>query len=332
MRPGVIGCGVVLLAMGVQAQSGPATTVADPQSRRTPWGHPDLQGVWNVASGTPLERPEKYAGREFLTDEELNQAEKEADERTDADRRLGAGTLADLRREHNEFWFDKRSTIMTRRTSLITDPPDGKLPPLTPEAAKRTVPPTDESRPTNGPEDRNLGERCIISNPGGPPILALPGGINEQLLGHKWMFQIVQSSNYVMILYEYIQTVRIIPLDGRPHLPPSVRPWVGDSRGHWEGSTLVVETTNFSPKRSFMGLSAEHQRVIERFTSRNADTLDYQFTIDDPTRWTKPWTAVVPIEKSDGPLYEFACHEGNYGLKNILTVARGLEQIEAERK
>jgi len=298
---------------------------------RTPWGHPDLQGVWNVASGTPLERPEKYAGREFLTNEELRQAEKDAEERSDADRRLGSGTLADLRREHNEFWFDKRSTIMTRRTSLITDPSDGKLPALTPEAAQmKGEPANNELRGTDGPEDRALGERCILGQ-GGPPILALPGGINEQLIGHKWFFQIVQSVNYVTIVSEYIVTTRIIPLDGRAHLPASVRPWNGDSRGHWDGSTLVVETTNFSPKRMFMGLSAEHLRIVERFT-RTGDTLDYQFTMDDPTRWTRPWTAVAPIEKSDFPLYEFACHEGNYGLKNILTVARGLEKIEAEKK
>jgi hypothetical protein len=323
--------GVVLFAMTAQAQSTDSTAVRAPEPR-TPWGHPDLQGVWNVASGTPLERPENYAGREFLTDEELLQAEKEADERSDADRRLGTGTLADLRREHNEFWFDKRTTIMTRRTSLIIDPPDGRLPPLTPAAAKMKVEPANnELRGTDGPEDRGAGERCLFSGPGGPPILALPGGINEQLIGHKWFFQIVQSVNYVTIVSEYIQTTRIIPLDGRPHLPPNVRPWNGDSRGRWEGSTLIVETSNFSPKRSFMGLSAEHQRIVERFT-RTGDTIAYQFTIDDPTRWTRPWTAVAPIEKSDGPLYEFACHEANYGLKNILTVARGLEKAEAERK
>ena len=265
-----------------------------------------------MASGTPLERPEQYAGREFLTDEELLQAETEADQRTNADRRPGAGTLADLRLEHNEFWFDKRQTILTRRTSLITE-------------ADRVLLVRSQR------EDRTLGERCIVSIAGGPPILALPGGINEQLLGHKWQFQIVQTVNYVAILMEYIQTVRIIPLDGRPHLPPSVRPWIGDSRGRWEGDTLVVETTNFSDQRLFLGLSAEHQRVVERITRRDADTLDYQFTIEDPTRWTKPWTAVVPVEKTDGLLYEFACHEGNYGLKNILTIARAQEKTTAEK-
>ena len=193
------------------------------------------------------------------------------------------------------------------------------------------VEPSSEQRGTDGPEDRGLGERCILGNTVGPPILALPGGINEQLMGHKWFFQIVQSANYVTIVSEYIQSTRIIPLDGRPHLPLIVRPWTGDSRGRWEGSTLVVETTNFPAKRMFMGLSTEHLRVVERFT-RVGDTIDYQFTMDDPTRWTRPWTAVASIEKSDGPLYEFACHEGNYGLGNILTVARGLEKIEAEQK
>jgi hypothetical protein len=327
----ILGVVVFAFALTAHAQSGPATNAANPATPQTPWGHPDLQGVWNVASGTPLERPEMYAGREFLTDEEYVQAAKEVAERSDADRR-GGGALADLRREHNDFWFDHKTTILTRRTSLVTDPPDGKLPPLTPEASKMKADPSNnELRGTDGPEDRGLGERCILGNSAGPPIMALPGGINEQLIGHKWFFQIVQTANYVTIVSEYVQTTRIIPLDGRAHLPASVRPWNGDSRGHWEGGTLVVETTNFSPKRTFMGLDAEHLRIVERFT-RTGDTLDYQFTMDDPTRWARPWTAVSSIEKSDKPLYEFACHEGNYGLKNILTVARGLEKMEAERK
>ena len=171
MRQGLLVCSLVLFAIAAHAQSGPATAVAKAPTPRTPWGHPDLQGVWNVASGTPLERAVTYAGREFLTDEELLQLEKEANERTNADRRLGAGTLADLRCEQNRFLFHKRTTILTRRTSLITDPPDGRLPALTPEAAKKTAPPADEFRGTDGPEDRGLGERCIINNQGGPPIL-----------------------------------------------------------------------------------------------------------------------------------------------------------------
>jgi hypothetical protein len=281
--------------------------------------------VWNYASGTPLERPAAFGDREFLTDEEFGRAERDIEASSNADRRDEAGTIADLRREHNDFWFDKRKTILTRRTSLIVDPPDGKLPPLTPDAAKNAVDKVDEYRTADGPEDRGLGERCIIREGNGPPILVLPPPINAQLNGHMWQVQIVQNANYVVLQSEYIQQVRIIPLDGRPHLPPGVRQWVGDSRGHWEGNTLVVETTNFSPKRRFMGLSADGLRVTERLTRTSGDALDYQFTVDDPTRWTKPWTAVVAISKTDGLLYEFACHEGNYGLRNILSTARALE-------
>jgi hypothetical protein len=157
-------------------------------------------------------------------------------------------------------------------------------------------------------------------------MLPLPNAYVEQLLGHKFQFQIVQSPNYVTIVWESIQQTRIVPLDGRSHLPQNIRSWLGDSRGHWEGNTLVVDTTNFSEKRLFLGLSAGNLHVIERFTRRDADTLEYQFTVDDPTRWTKPWTAEVPVGKTDEPLYEFACHEGNYGLRNILSIARAQEK------
>ena len=322
----VVSLGVALLLSAAHAQTRPSTAAQKAADLRTPWGAPDLEGVWNVASGTPLERSAAYADREFLTDEEFARAEHDAEERANADLRAGAGTLTDLRREHNDFWFDKRKTLLTRRTSLITDPPDGKLPALTPEAAKQPVAPQDESRGTDDPEQRGLGERCLVGQGSGPPILALPSTINVQLLGHMWLFQIVQSRNYLTISSEYIQTVRIIPLDGRPHLPPAIRQWSGDSRGHWEGSTLVVETTNFREERTFLGLSAKNLRVVERFMRTGTGTLDYRFTIDDPTRWTKPWTAEVRIEKSDGVLYEFACAEGNYGLRNILSTARALEK------
>jgi hypothetical protein len=328
MRRAFLVCGsVALLATAVLAQ-----TKSDAKSPipRTRSGAPDLQGVWNVAAGTPLERPAAFAGRELLTDEELDRAESEIHARTNADRRDDEPTLADLRREHNDFWFDKRKTILTRRTSLIIDPPDGRLPPLTPEAAKKPVALADEFRRADGPEDRSLGERCIINAVGGPPILALPPPINEQLLGHKWQFQILQTPDHVAIVWEYIQHVRIIPLDGRPHPPQRTRQWTGNSRGRWEGSTLIVETTNFSDQRLFLGLSAENLRVVERFTRRGADALDYQFTVDDPTRWTRSWTAAVSVAKTEGVLYEFACHEGNYGLRNILSTARARERQAAE--
>lgn len=295
-------------------------------SPRTPWGAPDLQGVWNVAAGTPLERPAELAGKEFFTDEELARATEQVKERTTADRRDQTASLTDLRREHNDFWFDKRNAPLTRRTSLIVEPTDGRLPALTPEAAKWTPAPPDELRSTDGPEARGLGERCLVQPAIGPPILPLPNAYVEQLLGARFQFQIVQNPDYVTLVWETITHARIIPLDRRPHLPQTVRPWFGDSRGYWESGTLVVETTNFPAKRIFLGLSAEHLRVVERFTRRDDNTLEYQFTADDPTRWTRPWTAMVPVEKTDGRLYEYACHEGNYGLQNILSVARALEK------
>ena len=314
-------CSVVLVATVAGAQ-----TDGGKMSPRTPWGAPDLQGVWNIAAGTPLERPAELAGKEFFTDDELARATEQVKERTSADRRDDTASLTDLRREHNDFWFDKRDAPLTRRTSLIVDPADGRLPPLTPEAAKQTPAPPDELRSTDGPEARGLGERCLVQPATGPPMLPLPNIYVEQLLGAKFNFQIVQNPSYVTVVWESIGQVRIIPLDGRPHLPQTVRPWLGDSRGHWEGSTLVIETTNFSAKRTFLGSSAEHLRVVERFTRRDDNTLEYQFTVDDPMRWTRPWTATVPVEKTNGRLFEFACHEGNYGLQNILRVARALEK------
>ena len=315
------------VAIAVFAAAG-AASAADTQwqSPRTPWGAPDLQGVWNVAAGTPLERPAELAGKEFFTDEELARATEQAKARTTADRRDDTASLTDLRREHNDFWFDKRNAPLTRRTSLIVDPMDGRLPPLTSEAAKQTPAPPDELRSTDGPEARGLGERCLVQPATGPPMLALPNPYVEQLLGARFQFQIVQNPDYVTIVWESITQARIIPLDGRPHVPETVRPWLGDSRGHWEGSTLVVETTNFPAKRIFLGLSAEHLRVEERFTRRDDNTLEYRFTVEDPMRWTRPWTGTVPVEKTDGRLFEFACHEGNYGLQNILRVARALEK------
>ena len=316
--------GVVLLLIAAGAQTRHPAAASNRAFPRAPWGDPDLQGVWNYAAGTPLERPTALADKEFLTDEEFARAERDIETRANADRRDEAG-IGDLRREHNDFWFDKRKTILTRRTSLIIDPPDGRLPPLTPEASKQPVVGPDEYRTADGPDDRSLNERCIIRDGNGPPILALPPPVNVQLNGHMWQFQIVQSAHLVAILSEYIQQVRIIPLDGRQHLPPAVPQWVGDSRGRWERNTLLVETTNFSAKRLFIGLSAANLKIVERFTRTDANTLDYQFTADDPTRWTRPWTAAVPIARTDGLLYEFACHEGNYGLRNILSTARTLE-------
>lgn len=324
-RMWLVGCCLALFVTALHSQTkvSPAPTRSLPF--RTSWGDPDLQGVWNYAVGTPLERPAEFAGKAVLSDAEFAQAERQAHERSNRDRRDGAGTNVDLGREANAFWFERRPTILTRRTSLITDPPDGKLPRLTPEAEQRRdarAAARRERGAADSYEDLALNQRCLKNPANGPPILPSP---IEILLGQMFLFRILQTPEYVVILSEVIQELRIIPLDRRPHLPRGIRQWVGDSRGRWEGRTLVVETTNLHESLSIAGFPAGNVRVVERFTRTEADSIDYQFTIDDPTTWTKPWTAAVPITKANGEIYEFACHEGNYGLMNILKGARAQE-------
>jgi len=324
-RMWLVSCGLALFAITLHSQTKVSPTPPGSLPFRTSWGDPDLQGVWNYSAGTPLERPAAFARKALLSDDEFAQAERQARERTNRDRRDGAGTNVDLGREANEFWFERPPTILTRRTSLITDPPDGKLPRLTPEAEQRRVARAAalrEGGSADSSEDRSLAERCLKNPANGPPIL--PPTI-EILLGQMFLFRIVQTPEYVVILSEAMQELRIIPLDGRPHLPRGIRQWLGDSRGRWEGRTLVVETTNLHESLSIAGFPAGNARVVERFTRSDADSLDYQFTIDDATTWTKPWTAAVPITKTNGEIYEFACHEGNYGLMNILKGARAQE-------
>jgi hypothetical protein len=327
-RISLMGCCLALFVIALHSQT--KVSPAAPRSLlfRTSWGDPDLQGVWNYAVGTPLERSAEFAGKAVLSDDEFAQAERQAHERSNRDRRDGAGTNVDLGREANEFWSERRPTILTRRTSLITDPPDGKLPRLTPEAEQRrdaTAAALRERGSADSWEDRPLNERCLKNPANGPPMLPVPMLMPDILLGQKFLFRILQTPEYVVILSEVIQELRIIPLDGRPHLPRGIRQWLGDSRGRWEGRTLVVETTNLHESLSIAGFPAGNVRVVERFTRTDADSIDYQFTIDDPTTWTKPWTAAVPITKTNGEIYEFACHEGNYGLMNILKGARAQE-------
>ncbi len=306
-----------------QAPPKNASTAAKPSSKvpRTPWGDPDLQGMWNNSTTTPLERPATLSGKQLLTPQEAAERDEVA-ERTadDAPRSGDPGT-------YNGFWFDRGKSLT--RTSLIIDPADGRLPPYTADAQKRLAARADSRRkqgpdPADGPEDRNLAERCITR--GAPK---LPGGYNNN-------FQIVQTPQYVAILQEMIHEVRIIPLDARPHIDSRIPQWMGDSRGHWEGTTLVVDTTNFDERivdNSFnccRGAGA-HLHVIERFTPVDRDTIDFQYTVDDPATWTKRWTASVPMTRTDDPIYEYACHEGNYGLAGILKGARFLEKAAAEK-
>jgi hypothetical protein len=280
---------------------------------------PDLQGIWTNATVTPLERPKQFEGKEFLTKADAAEFEKQAVYDANGDRRDG-GAEADVGRAYNEFWRDRGKVVSTMRSSLITDPADGKVPPLLPEAQKRNADLAAARRklggPADGPENRSLQERCLLTPQAGPPML--PANYNSN-------YQIVQTPDYVVILVEMIHDARIIPLDGRPHVPQNVRQLMGDSRGHWEGNTLVVETTNFTDKTSFRGAS-DKVRMIERFTRTDANTLLYQFTIDDETTWAKSWSGEIPMKKVNAPLYEYACHEGNYGMAGVLAGARAEEK------
>ena len=282
--------------------------------------HPDLQGTWNFSTITPLERPAEFAAKEFLTDAEASGYEARTAQRNNRDTREQSAD-ADVSSAYNEFWWDRgvhAARVNGRtRTSLIVDPPDGRIPALTADGQQRAAARAEARRlhPADGPEDRSLGERCLLFN-AGPPMLSGP---------YNNYVQILQNRDHVVILNEMIHDSRIVPLDGRPHLPPAIRRLLGDSRGRWEGNSLVVETTNFSGQTSVRG-SGERLRLVERFTRVDAGTLLYEFTLDDPASFVKPWTAVLPMTKTDDRIYEYACHEGNYAMTGILRGARATDQ------
>ncbi len=288
---------------------------------RTPDGHPDLQGIWTNATLTPLERPAEFRDKPALSEQDAAAYEKQFLQAQNRDRRDG-GAEADVGRAYNELFFDRGTKLAhignSIRTSLIVDPPDGRVPALTPEAQKRAADARAEARlhPADGPEDRSLQERCLFWQSDGPPML--PFAYNNY-------YQIVQTSGFMTILVEMAHEARIIPLDGRPHPDSKIRQWTGDSRGHWEGDTLVVDSTNFTGKTRFRG-SGENLHVIERFTRVAPDTILYRFTIDDPATFTKPWSGEIPLVAAAGPIYEYACHEGNYALRDILAGARAEEK------
>jgi hypothetical protein len=312
---------------------------------RTPDGQPDLQGVWTMATFTPLERPANLKGKEFFTEEEATDLQKllTADgvdplARTalaaDDEDAIRGRTRQSKENIHydNAIWLtEKRSKgLSTRRTSLITDPPDGRIPPLTPEAAKREAERARTSaflveniakQSFDSYETRTMQERCLVWRHEGPPML--PPSYNDRI-------QIFQSPGHVVIRQEMSNNApRIVPLDGRPHLSGAIRQWPGDSIGHWEGDTLVVDTKNFTSKTHFQGAS-DALHVVERFTRVDADTIRYTFTVTDPASWTRPWSAEIPMTRADGLLYEYACHAGNHDLANILGIARNIEAAAAE--
>ena len=293
--------------------------VAAAQDHTTPWGDPDLQGFWTNTTTTPLQRPDDLAGKTTLTDEELAIRDPQVAEAVSFDDPQGRG-----RGGYNEFWVERGNLLS--QTSLIVDPPDGRLPAMTAAAQRRhdafmarwTAPPTTW-------EDLNILDRCITRG--------LPGAMIPGFYNHNYL--IVQTPDHVVVQLEMIHDARIIPLDGRAHLPGRIRQWLGDPRGRWEGDTLVVESTNFSPKTeqrpNFFGIyfpvfsTGEQLHFVERFTRVGADTLDYRFTVTDAAVDTRPWTAATPMTRIEQPLFEYACHEGNYAMANGLSGTRAAE-------
>lgn len=328
-----LGLTAIIIALLVPVSAAGQTAPAQWPVPRTPDGQPDLQGVWANNVATPLERPEELAAKAALTDEELSELTARAARLFDGQGDAAFGdsvfqaalvaaddfTSSDTATgNYNQFWLADRH--FDHRTSLVVDPPNGRIPPLTKEGQGRANARADARlRHAVGPEDRALSERCLSF------------GVPRLGAGYNSYYQLLQAPGYVVIRMETIHDVRVIPLDGTPHLPSGVRQWHGDSRGHWEGETLVVDTTNFSPKinfREYRG-SAEHLHTVERFTRVGPDTIHYEVTVDDPTAWTAPWTVMIPLKQSPDQIYEFACHEGNVGMEGILAGARALERAEA---
>ena len=282
---------------------------------RTPWGDPDLQGLWTNTTTTPLERPTSLEGKDVLSDEERAALDEENSPGIDAVQGVGA---------YNNFWMEQGYVF--EQTSLVVDPPDGRLPAILPRAKDRQDVLRASRRSPSYPttyEEPSLMERCITR---GLPGVMLPGNYNHN-------YNILQTSSHVVILAEMIHDTRIIPIDGRPHIGSSIEQWMGDSRGYWDGDTLVVETTNFTNKlfeRRFSLLvwgTGRHMGVVERFTRVGAGRIDYEFTLTDPTTFARPFTASIPMTTLDGSMFEYACHEGNYAMANMLRGARQDDRV-----
>jgi hypothetical protein len=288
--------------------------------KRTSWGDPDIQGLWTNTTTTPLERLPEAGDKTVLSEDEREALARQVQERLDQDKPGRSGQVI----PYNEFWYERGT--LTNRTALIIDPPDGRIPGLTPAAQKRRDDQNEyrKQHPADSWLDRSAYDRCISR---GMPGSMLPGFYNHN-------YEIVQAPGYVAIQVEMIHDVRVVPLDGRPHLNKAVAQWLGDSRGRWDGNTLVIDTTNFNDKVFERGAAwgfGGTMHMVERFTRVDADHLDYQFTIDDPTTFTRPWTASTPMVKTRGPLLEYACHEGNHALPGILGGARADERKAAQK-
>src|SRR5215203_624525 len=326
---------VAALALGTAAPVAAQTSKAPKPAPKTSWGKPDLTGLWDFRTITPLERPANMADREFLTAAEAAKLEQETIERNaEIDsrpaERASAGGNVDRRQDgtpgfYNNFWLDGGTKpVGSLRTSLVVDPPNGRVPPLTPAAQKRA----EERRaylkehPADGPEDRSASDRCIVGFNAGPPLN--PGGYNQNM-------QLVQTKDHVILVTEMVHSARVVPLDGRPRLNDNLRSWSGDARGHWEGDTLVIETTNFRQDRGWRGATG-NMKLIERLTRVDAETLEYKYTVIDPDTWTAPWTAAIPLRLADQPSYEYACHEGNHSMQGLLSGQRTEDKASSARR
>ncbi len=319
---------VLLLAVVTIVSLAPAPAVAQNEVPRTAWGAPDLQGIWDFRTITPMERPEELGEQAFLTEEEAANLEQATVDRNaqllqaEARRTEAGGNVG----AYNNFWMDRGTrTVSNRRTSLIVDPPNGRIPPVTAAGqARKDALAERRGRPAYGPEDRSMGERCILGFNAGPPME--PRAYNNHA-------QLFQTPDHVVILNEMVNDARIVPIDGRGHLPNDVTQWRGDSRGRWEGDTLVVETRNFHTDTAFSERqgSSPDMLLTERFTRVDDGTLLYEATMDDASTWTQPWTFEVTMFRTEEPVYEYACHEGNIGMDGILTGARADDARSAQQ-
>jgi hypothetical protein len=325
MRPWIV-IALVIGSLAVTPAAGRSTTAATGTQDSKKWvtprtgdGRPDLQGLWTFRTATPLERPAEFSGREFLTDAEIAAVERQTAERLQVD-----GPTETLLNTP-PFWLESGTRVVsTRRSSLIVEPRDGRLPAMTPAGLRRASALLAARAVMIGPESLAPWERCITR---GFPGVMLPSAYNNNL-------QILQTPGYVALATEMIHEMRMVPVEGRISPPQGLRAWLGYSIGRWERDTLVIDSKNFSEQADFMGIgnrfmgAARQLHVIERFTRMDADTIDYRFTVDDPLTWTQPWTVAIPLVKTDGAMYEYACHEANYNLANILNIARSRESTE----
>lgn len=321
---------VTVLPLSFHAQ--PAAQTWTPL--RTPDGHVDLHGIWTMQTYTPLQRPKRYAGQEFLTEQEARELTALLTQQGVDPLVTGIFSASDEERRQkvqqndpthydNADWLTTRQpkALSSNRTSLIVDPPDGLIPPQTADAKQRAA----AQRALAGSdsyENRPIQERCIMWSHEGPPMMPPP---------YNDVLEMIQAPGYVVVSREIASAPRIIPTDNRPHVSSRLRRWGGDSVGRWDGDTLVVDTTNFTDKTGFMGSSAT-LHVVERFTRVSAEKILYQFTVDDPATWTRPWSAEIPMTQTEGPLFEYTCHESNYGLSHILSGARFSEREAAAKK